>query len=289
MISKEQIAQFNEQGFVVVDGVISDDMLKVLNSDLQTWVQESRSHDTAWGETVDGRARFDVDLQDHCADHPSLRRVSSPTEISDNYLKVAMHSDMAKIAGALIGAQGARFHHSKINAKLPHTKTSVKWHQDFPFTPHSNDDLVTALLMVGDVTEDNGPLLVIPGSHRGPLYSHWHNDVFTGTVAQQVQNEHCADYVSCTGRRGAVCFMHTRLLHSSGANSTDDPRNLFISVYAAEDSLALSDNPLPSDHAGSLVYGRESKMVRITPNHIRLPEKPKGASFFLQQASADMA
>ncbi|HBP30765.1 MAG TPA: restriction endonuclease subunit S [Advenella kashmirensis] len=289
MISKEQIAQFNKQGFVVVDGVISDGMLKALNIDLQTWVQESRGHDIAWGVTIDGRPRFDVDIQDHSADHPSLRRVSSPTEISESYLKVAMHSDMAEIAGVLIGAQGARFHHSKINAKLPHTKTSVKWHQDFPFTPHTNDDLVTALLMVGDVTEDNGPLQVIPGSHRGPLYSHWHNGVFTGAVAQEIINDHCSDYVSCTGRQGAVCFMHTRLLHSSGANATDYSRNLFIAVYAAEDALALSESPLPSAHAGSLVYGTESEMVRVTPNHIRLPEKPKGASFFLQQAGADIS
>jgi len=289
MISKEQIIQFNEQGYLVVENVVSGEALEHLCSELEGWVQESRRHDSAWGQTVDGRARFDVDPMDHSFEHPSLRRVSSPTEISESYFKVAMDSEMAQMAGALIGTQGVRFHHSKINAKLPHTKTSVKWHQDFPFTPHSNDDLITALLMVGDVTEDNGPLQVIPGSHRGPLYSHWQNDVFTGAVAPDIIKNHCADYVSCTGSRGSVCFMHTRLLHSSGANCTNYPRNLFITVYAAEDALPLSENPLPSIHAGSMVYGAESKMVRATPNLIRLPEKPKGASFFVQQAGLEMA
>jgi hypothetical protein len=42
---------------------------------------------------------------------------------------------MAAIAGQLIGGSGTRFHHSKINSKLPHTATQVKWHQDFLFTP----------------------------------------------------------------------------------------------------------------------------------------------------------
>ncbi|MCV5473492.1 phytanoyl-CoA dioxygenase family protein, partial [Escherichia coli] len=81
-------------------------------------------------------------------DHPSLRRVASPTEISEAYRHTALNSRMATIAAQLIGGSGTRFHHSKINSKLPHTATEVKWHQDFLFTPHSNDDIITALLMV---------------------------------------------------------------------------------------------------------------------------------------------
>ena len=47
----------------------------------------------------------------------------------------------------LIGPD-VKLHHTKINSKLPGSATAVKWHQDFPFTPHSNDSLITALLMV---------------------------------------------------------------------------------------------------------------------------------------------
>ena len=83
--------------------------------------------------------------------------------------------------------------------------------------------------------------------------------------------------------------MHTRLLHASGANNTELPRYLFITVYAAEDAMALSDNPLPSTHQGLLVYGQESGKVRITANHLRMPQKPKGASFFVQQAGLETA
>ena len=46
----------------------------------------------------------------------------------------------------------------------------------------TNDDIVTCLLFLDDVTLENGPLEVIPGSHKGPLYSHWHDGVFTGAV-----------------------------------------------------------------------------------------------------------
>ena len=170
MIEQAQIEQFQRDGFLVVEGVLSPEEVAALQHDFDQWVEESRSHAQGWGATADGRERFDLE-GDHRADHPSLRRVSSPTEISAAYERVALHSRMAAISAQLIGAHGTRFHHSKINSKLPHTATQVKWHQDFLFTPHSNDDIVTALLMVSEVTPQNGPLNVIPGSHKGPLWS----------------------------------------------------------------------------------------------------------------------
>ena len=289
MLNQIQIDQFHRDGYLVIENVLNQEGLLGLRTQLETWVDESRDFQEAYGETIDGRSRFDVDPTDHSSDHPALRRVSSPTEISDAYFETAIHSNMAEMAGELIGGSGTRFHHSKVNAKLPHTATTVKWHQDFPFTPHTNDDMITALLMVGEVTQDNGPLQVIPGSHKGELYNHWQNGRFTGKVEDDVEAKACQDFVSCIGPAGSVCFMHTRLLHASGANHTELPRYLFITVYAAEDAVALSDNPLPSVHQGQLVYGVESGQVRMTANRLQMPQKPKGASFFVQQAGLEMA
>lgn len=288
MIEQWQVDQFHQHGYLVVEGVFSASEVAALQRDFDLWVEESRAYTQGWGETQDGRARFDLE-RDHRPDHPSLRRVSSPTEISKNYQQTALQSRMAQIAAQLIGGSGTRFHHSKINSKLPHTATQVKWHQDFLFTPHSNDDLITALLMVSDVTPENGPLNVIPGSHKGPLWSHWHNDRFTGAVSDSVVTEHCQEPVACFGPAGSVCFMHTRLLHASSPNETELPRTLFISVYAAEDALPFGENPLPSVHSGQLIAGQESGLVRSTVNQMRLPQKPRGASFFVQQAGLDEA
>ena len=288
MITQSRIEQFHQQGFLVVENVLSGEEVAALQHDFDRWVEESRGESQAWGETQDGRPRFDVE-SDHRPDHPSLRRVASPTEISDAFAHAGLRSRMAAIAAQLIGGSGTRFHHSKVNSKLPHTATQVKWHQDFLFTPHSNDDIVTALLMVSDVTPENGPLQVIPGSHKGPLWSHWQAGRFTGAVEEEVEKGHCGQPVACFGPSGSVCFMHTRLLHASAPNETDFPRTLFISVYAAEDALPYGDNPLPSVHAGCMVAGEESGLVRSTANHIRLPQKPRGASFFVQQAGQDLA
>lgn len=288
MLTQEQIQQFHQNGYLVVENVIQQDELNQLRQQLEAWVKESCQYDQPWGTTIDGRSRFDIDPADHRPEHPSLRRVSSPTEISEAYYKTALESKMAEMAGQLIGGNGTKFHHSKINAKLPHTSTTVKWHQDFPFTPHTNDDMITALLMVGEVTQDNGPLQVISGSHQGPIYDHWQDGRFTGKVEAEIEAQQCQNYESCIGPAGSVCFMHTRLLHVSGANLTALPRYLYIAVYAAEDAMPLSDNPLPSEHEGHLVYGDLSGTVRMTPNQLKLPQKPKGASFFVQQAGLEM-
>ena len=288
MIEQWQIDQYREQGYLVDENVMSLEEVATLQQEFDSWVEESRTHSAPWGVTQDGRSRFDIE-DDHRPDHPSLRRVVSPTEISEVFKRTALESRIAQIAGQLVGSSGARFHHSKINSKLPHTATQVKWHQDFPFTPHSNDDLVTTLLMVSEVTPANGPLNVIPGSHKGPLFSHWQNDRFTGSVDDSVIEEQCQQPVACYGTPGSVCFMHTRLLHASSPNNTELPRTLFISVYAAEDALPFGENPLPSEHTGTLVWGRESGLVRSSANQLRLPQKPKGASFFVQQAGTDTA
>ncbi|MCH9269066.1 phytanoyl-CoA dioxygenase family protein [Pantoea ananatis] len=288
MIEQWQVDQYHQQGFLVVEHVLTSEEIAALQHDFDQWVEESRSQSAPWGNTQDGRSRFDIE-SDHSADHPSLRRVSSPNDISAAYRHAALQSRMAQIAGQLIGGSGARYHHSKINSKLPHTATKVEWHQDFLFTPHSNDDIVTALLMVSEVTPENGPLNVVPGSHRGPLYSHWQDGRFTGAVEPTVVKEQCQQPSACFGPSGSVCFMHTRLLHASSPNETEWPRTLFIAVYAAEDALPFGENPLPSPDAGTLVYGDESGMVRSTPNELRLPQKPRGASFFVQQAGQDLA
>jgi ectoine hydroxylase-related dioxygenase (phytanoyl-CoA dioxygenase family) len=286
MLTESQIEQFQRDGYLVVENVLSANELEALNAEFNGWVDESRGQTAAYGETLDHRPRFDVG-GDHSAEHPSLRRVASPTEISPAYLQVATDSRMTDMVHALIGAGGVRLHHSKINSKLPGTETQVKWHQDFLFTPHSNDDLVTALLMVGEVTAENGPLQVIPGSHKQPLYSHWQGGRFTGNVDDEVVSRECQSPVECVGPAGSVCFMHTRLLHASAPNASTLPRTLFITVYAAEDALPYGENPLPSQHQGMLLRGKDSGEVRTTANVLKLPQKPKGASFFVQQAGMD--
>ena len=284
MLTAGQIEFFGAYGYLVVEDVVSPGLLARLRHDFDGWVADSRGHGAPYGQMIDGRPRFDLE-PGHSAAAPGLRRVSSPGELSDAFYEAMTASRMVEAVADLSGPN-IKLHHAKINSKLPRTATKVDWHQDFPFTPHSNDDLVTALLMVDEVTEENGPLEVLPGSHKGPLESLWHDGRFTGAVDRATTERCMAEAVRCTGRAGSACLMHTRLLHGSAPNRSDRARTLFIAVYSAEDAVPLCANPVPSRHEGLIVHGEATGSVRSTPFTLRLPQAPEGASFFVQQAEA---
>lgn len=285
-LPSDLIDAFRRDGTIVADDAVTPAQLAALRKEFDAWWEESRNHEQNYGEMVDGRPRFDLQLPGHTRAAPLLRRVNSPTEISEAYLDVVANSRIPDMVADLIGPN-VKFHHSKINAKLPGANTEVKWHQDFPFTPHSNDDLVTALLALDDVDETNGPLIAALGSHKGDLAEIWHDGTFTGVAGEAASTGWAKDAKVFTMKAGSVCLMHTRAGHSSGPNRGTRPRRLFIAVYSAEDAIPLSPNPLPSKHEGLLVRGERTGRARSVPFELKLPQRPTTGSFFNQQVGYD--
>ena len=200
-LTQDQKDRFRRDGFLILENAVTEDQRAAMRSVFDGWVEESRGHADDFGETLDGRARFDLE-PGHTADTPALRRVQSPEEISDDYNAVMREGQFVDWVADLIGP-AIRFHHGKVNSKLPGAATQVKFHQDFTFEPMSNDDMITALVFLDDVTDENGPLEVVPGTHTGPLYSLWHGGVFTGVVDDTVTEAHRKNVQTCTGPAGS--------------------------------------------------------------------------------------
>lgn len=284
-LTQEQKDTFWRDGVLMVKNAIDPADLKQLKDVFASWVEESRQHTDDYGETLDGRPRFDLQ-PGHTSEQPALRRVQSPEEVSDVYARVMRSAHMVDYCAELVGP-GIRFHHGKVNSKLPGTATQVKWHQDFPFQPMTNTDLITCLLFIDEVTLENGPLEVLPGSHKGPLHSHWHDGVFTGAIDESIIEPQRNNIVKCTGTQGSVCLMHANLLHGSAPNLSNHPRTLYIATYYAEDAIELSPNHLPSRFTHELVRGKASGKVRCTSYEMQLPAVPTATSFFAQQEGTD--
>ena len=284
-LTASQIESFNKNGFLFLENAIPTEQLQKLQNEFEKWREESREHTKPYGKTFDNRPRFDLE-PGHSADKPALRRIASPLEISDLYLDV-MRNNRALDALVDIFGPNIKFENAKINSKQPGAATEVKFHQDFPFEAHTNDDMMTVLFFIDDVTEENGPLEVVPGTHKGPLYEHWHDGVFTGTVSDDVTKRMKPDVVPCYGPAGSACLMHTRLLHGSAPNLSDKPRTLYICEYSAEDSYPLHANHIPSEYMYEMVRGHATGRVRCSEYEMAIPEMPSGASFFDQQAKAN--
>jgi ectoine hydroxylase-related dioxygenase (phytanoyl-CoA dioxygenase family) len=166
-LTQEQIGKFWADGVLVAEDAVSVKELSDLKKVFESWVEDSCSYSEDYGETLDGRPRFDLQ-PGHRPDKPALRRVQSPEEVSDIFENVMRKARTVDYCVDLLGPN-LKFHHGKVNSKLPGSATQVKWHQDFPFQPMTNDDIITCLLFLDDVTLENGPLEVVLGSHKGPL------------------------------------------------------------------------------------------------------------------------
>jgi hypothetical protein len=259
-----------------------------LKEELKGWVEESRAHTKPFGPpTLDHKPRFDMGAE-HTADRPALRRVNNPSDISRAYHEVMTNSAMVDMVADLIGPN-VKFHHCKINLKLPGTATEVAYHQDFAYTPHTNDDVITALLLLDEVTVENGALMCVPGSHRGPVHSLFDGARFTGYIAKESWPDFRAVEVPATGPAGSVCLMHTRLVHGSVANRSTAPRCLYIAVYSAADAFPLWRNPMPNPNEGLIVRGIATRQARLLPMSVELPDQPHAASFFAVQGQRSAA
>jgi ectoine hydroxylase-related dioxygenase (phytanoyl-CoA dioxygenase family) len=282
MLNQQQIEQFWHDGYLVAENAVTSDQLAALRRELAMWVEESRGHAKPFGSpTIDGRPRFDMG-EEHSAERPALRRVNNPSDVSPAYLEVMKNAAMVEMVADLIGPD-VKFHHCKINVKLPGSKTEVGYHQDFAYTPHTNDDIVTALLMLDDMTLENGCLTVVPGSHRGPLHSLFENGTFVGYVSPETTARLRPAERPITGPAGSVCLMHTRLVHGSDANRSAQPRALYICVYTAADAVPIARNPMANPNEGLIVRGKAAQTARLMDAIIELPAQAKVASFFATQ------
>ena len=88
MLTKEQQEKFWIDGYLVVENIIDANTLKALQDDFTDWAEESRNHSEAYGVTIDGRPRFDMD-SGHTPENPTLRRVNAPVEMSEAYYEAA--------------------------------------------------------------------------------------------------------------------------------------------------------------------------------------------------------
>src|SRR6185503_8796989 len=125
------------------------------------------------------------------------------------FREIAFSPKIAEILTPLIGTtSGIRYQTGKLNMKAAGYGAAVEWHQDWAFYPHTNDDLLAVGVMLDDVALENGPLMVVPGSHRGKIYDHHHDGYFHGAVNLAVEKPDLASAVTLTAKAGSMSIHH---------------------------------------------------------------------------------
>ncbi len=152
-------------------------------------------------------------------------------------------------------------HQSKVNVKAPFGGDQWEWHQDYIYWLQDDGlarpQLVNAAIFLDDVTEFNGPLTFVRGSHAEgvlaavaadgmPLgYEDAPSWVATLTAEEKFRVEPATiaalarerGMVSPKGPAGSVLFFDPNLLHASAANISPFRRGLTMFVYNSVDNL----------------------------------------------------
>lgn len=280
MLTAADRERFRSEGYLLVRDLVPADAIAAMASDVDRWIDESRGHVANYGEMARGKLRFDLEAG-HSAERPRLRRVANPADIAEAYRRVLWEGPVVAGVAALIGPD-VKFHHCKLNLKLPGMETYVDWHQDHPFDPHTNDDMLAVLVMIDDAIEENGCLQVVPGSHR-ERHTHYDGDTFTGAIAPAAAAELARRAVPLPGRAGDAVIIDTWMVHGSAANRTDRPRRLLICDYSAADAVPLTPMSVPTVHTGRIVHGQATRIARFRTGTVELPPVYQEDSFFSVQ------
>ena len=143
--------------------------------------------------------------------------------------------------------------HSKLSWKRPHTSSLWDWHQDFAFWRENGIErpaMCTIAIALGPVTEANGCMRLVPGSHRlGALPI---SEIGEGQGTDPAAVEAALDGAStelCELASGDMVVFHSNTLHSSGPNESDVPRTMLMMSYNARSNAPTA--PLHPGYAAS--------------------------------------
>jgi hypothetical protein len=279
VLSQTQRECYFEQGYLLLEGIVPMEWVERLRSVTDAMVERSRVLSKS-------DAVFDLE-PGHKAEAPRLRRLTSPVEQHPAYWEFASTSILTDIVADLVGPD-VKFHHSKLNFKWAGGGEEVKWHQDITYWPHTNYSPLTAGVYLHDCGPDQGPLMVVPGSHRGELFSQYDDaDVWVGCLSEaDVKTVPTETADELTGPAGSITIHNCRVVHGSRPNLSDQGRPLLLNVYSAADAFPYTANPLPSKYAGTIVRGRPARWAHHDPRPCLIPPDWSGgytSLFALQQ------
>jgi phytanoyl-CoA hydroxylase len=258
-LTDDDVVRYHERGYLAVDDVLSAADVAELRAVTDDFAEQSR----LVSEHTDV---FDLE-PGHTAQRPRLRRLKMPHKRHEAYDRVLRDDRILDIVSKLIGP-GIRFQTTKLNLKSPEYGSGVEWHQDWAFYPHTNDDLLAVGVAIDDMTAENGCLMVVPGSHRGPVHDHHQNGFFAGAARPDGMAEKA---VPIELRAGGISLHHTRLVHGSAPNTSSRPRRLLLFEYAAADAWPLLGFTDWEDFNVRLLRGSVVSEPRLAPVPVRIP------------------
>jgi ectoine hydroxylase len=229
-LSTELSHRYQEDGFLILEDVF--DAREVVRLQEEADSLRTRNSDEVIREATGGDVR-------------SVFRVHEQSPV---FSQLAADSRLMDLAQFILGDQ-VYMHQSRVNYKPGFRGQEFFWHSDFE-TWHVEDGMpaMRAVSMSITLTRNyatNGPLLLIPGSHKKYAVcegetpaEHYRSSLKKQAIGVPVDEQvrQLADeggIVAATGKPGSVILFDCNVLHGSGSNITPFPRSNVFFVYNA--------------------------------------------------------
>ncbi len=254
----DQLARFHEDGFLILPGLFSAAEVDALKDQLPALFAERRPENIR-------EKRSDV-----------VRTAMALHLRNDSFARLVRQPRLVGPAMQLLGPR-LYIQQVKVNAKEPFAGEVWQWHYDFA-THHAEDGVPEPLALnlhvfLDEVSEHNGPLVFIRGSHkRGPVRSAL-DSVTTSYPLWTVANDTVAELVAegglvtAKGPPGTGVIFGDCLVHGSPANYSPWPRRIF--------SLTLNPVPNAATRARRPDHQHHRDLTPVTP--LAEDRRPAGA------------
>lgn len=208
MLTQEQIDFFNENSYLRLKKVFSEDEVKDLSDELDyvihTFCTPGRGWEGPWREKY---LSPDEELK------AQLTAIHELQHYSPAWARAILNRRLVGPVADLIGPE-VELHHVTLHAKAPEYGTPFPMHQDMPFYPHENGAYLDAIVHVDPADEEGGCLKFLKGSHKlGPL-----QHILIGAPHLPTDQYRIEDAVSCPADAGDVILFSLHTIHGSALN-----------------------------------------------------------------------
>jgi ectoine hydroxylase len=258
-LTQEQLQQFDRDGYLFFPGLFSAAEVKALTDEVPALFAQRRPENIREKDSDAVRTNFAAHMY-------------NPV-----FARLGRHPRMIEPVKQLF-AEDVYMHQFKINGKVAFDGDLWQWHQDYG-TWQADDQMPEARAMniaifLDEVTEFNGPLMFIPGSHKLGVVEAEHDRSTTSYPLWTINHDTIrklaerGGLVAPKGPAGSMIMFHGCLVHASTANlSPWDRWNVYLSLCAVSNHIRRFKRPAYIAH-------RDFAPISCLPDDCLLREYP---------------
>lgn len=236
ILSTEQKAQFEADGFLIYGPILTPEELKTL---------QERIDALAAGEGP-GAEKVGIRLEEEAARggladiarRDKVWQVMNATQADEAFWRHACNPRIVEIVAELLGTEEILLFADQTLMKPAYHGSPVSWHQDSAYwTSISPPALVSCWSALDPATEENGCVRMVPGSHKKGVLSHRRDE--RGFL--HVEGVDISNAIPVVLPAGGCSFHHSCTVHGSGPNRTPYRRRGLVTSYMRADSEWVGD------------------------------------------------